>query len=93
MFQVAFMPVALSKKIALSLLPFFLFFLVHYVATNIYASVCTPLGFHGFLVSFLTTASPVCNSLLTVINYTSTSYTAVISTLITVLITFSTSLM
>ena len=81
------------KKVALSLLPFFAFFLVHYVMTNVYASVCAPLGFQGFIMSFLTTASPVCNCLLTVINYTSTSYNAIITTLITVAIAFSTSLL
>lgn len=66
----------------LPFLPIGCFFLLHYASANAYASVCAPLSFQGLIASVFTTASPVCNALLGVMNYTSNNYTLLTSTLI-----------
>ena len=55
-------------------------FLAHYVATNIYASVCAPASFSGFIQSLLMTGSPVCNLALNVMHYTSDGYSIAVAT-------------
>ena len=76
-----------ALKIFLATLPFFLYFLVHYLTANVYASVCAPLSLQGFLFSFLTTASPMCNGLLTIMNFTSDSYSVIVTTSLTIGVT------
>jgi hypothetical protein len=63
----------------LSFLPFVVIFFGHYVSANLYAAVCAPLSFEGFLLSFVGTGSPVCNSLLSIVNYTSNTYNLILS--------------
>ncbi len=77
----------------LILLPFFCYFLAHYLSANVYAAVCTPLTLHGFLMAFITTSSPFCNGLLTVVNYTNSSYAAIVASLLTLAISGATSWM
>jgi len=57
-----------------ALLPVASLFVVHYAAANAYAAICTPLSVHGFLISFVTTASPVCSGLLYTVNFSSNNY-------------------
>ncbi len=63
----------------LSFLPFVVIFFGHYVSANLYAAMCAPLSFEGFLISFVGTGSPVCNSLLSIVNYTSNTYNLILS--------------
>jgi hypothetical protein len=77
----------------LILLPFFCYFLAHYIAANAYATVCTPLTLQGFLMSFITTSRPFCNRLLVIINYTNSSYAAIVASLLTLAVTHATSWM
>ena len=66
--------------------PFFAVFITHYSATNLYAYICANLSLRGFILSMLTTSSPICNALLTIITHTQTSYAAIVSGLIGLLI-------
>ena len=66
-------------KYALPILPVVVIFFGHYIATNAYAVVCAPLSLQGFLLSMVTTSSPVCNSLLSIVNYTSNTYNLILS--------------
>jgi hypothetical protein len=70
------------KKVAVVLLPILSVYLTHYVSTNLYAHVCANLSIIGFVTSFMTTGSPVCNSLLTIINTTHNSYAVLITGLV-----------
>ena len=83
---------AFLKKLIPIIVPILIIFVLHYVSANMYAKICADLGFLGFLTSFMTTGSPVCNALLTVINTTHNSYGLMIAGLIGGLITFVTSL-
>ena len=47
----------------------------HWIVTRLYADYCVPSGFYGYLQAFLTTASPVCNLGLTLIEKTGNLYT------------------
>jgi hypothetical protein len=67
------------KKVAVVLFPILSVYLTHYVATNLYAHICANLSAFGFVTSFFTTGSPVCNSLLTIINTTHNSYAVLIT--------------
>ena len=93
----SFMLLDASKMVLLRffliLLPFFCYFLAHYLAANAYAAVCTPLTLHGMLMAFITTSSPFCNGLLTVVNYTNSSYAAIVASLLTLAISGATSWM
>lgn len=61
-----------------ALLPVASLFAIHYGAANAYAAICTPLSVNGFLLSLVTTASPVCTGLLYTINISSNNYAALI---------------
>jgi hypothetical protein len=61
-----------------ALLPVASLFVVHYAAANAYAAICTPLSVNGFLLSLVTTASPVCTGLLYTINISSNNYAALL---------------
>ena len=62
------------NDVAVILLPVFTTFVAHFLAANIYANVCTPLSVSGIMQSLILTASPVCSTVLTVINYTQHAY-------------------
>ena len=66
-------------KHVLSFFPFLVIFFGHYISANLYAAMCAPLSFEGFLLSFVGTGSPVCNSLLSIVNYTSNTYNMILS--------------
>jgi hypothetical protein len=70
------------KKLAGFVVPILSVYLAHYIAANLYAHICANLGFIGFVTSFFTTGSPVCNSLLTIINTTHNSYAVLITGLV-----------
>ena len=66
-------------KYLLSFLPFVIIFFGHYTTANVYAAVCAPLSLQGLLTSIVGTGSPVCNSLLSIVNYTSNTYNLILS--------------
>jgi hypothetical protein len=66
-------------KRILPFVPFIVIFFGHYASANLYAAMCAPLSFKGFLLSFVGTGSPVCNSLLSIVNYTSNTYNLILS--------------
>lgn len=66
-------------------LPLLLVFIGHYAAANAYAALCAPLSLKGFIYSLFTTSSPVCNSLLGALNFTSNNYTTIIATMTAVI--------
>ena len=59
---------------ALIVVPVTSSFLTHFIASNIYSFVCTPLTLWGVLQSIIVTASPVCSTILSVMNYTQNMY-------------------
>ena len=59
--------------------PFLIVFLTHFIATNLYAYLCANMSLYGFFLSMLTTSSPICNVLLSIINHTQSSYAAIVS--------------
>jgi hypothetical protein len=66
------------------LIPIALVFVAHYIAANLYATICAPLSLKGLLYSFFTTSSPVCNALLGVLSYTSNNYGLILSGILAV---------
>ena len=54
--------------------PFAVVFLTHYISANVYSNVCAQFTLSGFLQSLLLTGSPVCGTLLHVVQYTQNSY-------------------
>jgi hypothetical protein len=78
------------KKLAHVAVPILTVFIIHYVSANLYVKMCADLGFLGFLTSFMTTGSPVCNALLTVINNTHNSYGLLIAGIASGLLSFIT---
>jgi hypothetical protein len=50
--------------------------MVHFVATHMYATLCTPLSLWGFVTSIFTVASPSCDFLLSVSVWTAKTYVA-----------------
>ena len=67
----------------LTVLPFTALFTTHYAATHAYSYFCVPLSVSGFFTSMITTASPICAGLLTVMTTTSQGYTFAIASGIT----------
>lgn len=82
---------AFLKKVAYVAAPILIVFVLHYAAANLYVHICANLGLVGFLTSFITTGSPVCNALLNVINATHNSYGLLIAGLIGGLVSYVTS--
>ena len=68
------------------ILPFFVIFFSHYISANLYAAMCAPLSLEGLLLSFVGTGSPVCNSLLSIVNYTSNTYNLILGGFIVYLV-------
>jgi hypothetical protein len=62
--------------------PFCVMFLAHYVAANVYVMTCANLSLYGLFLSVLTTSSPICGALLSVITHTQTSYAMIVSGLV-----------
>jgi hypothetical protein len=77
------------KKTTSVLVPVITVYILHYISANLYVKICANLGFLGFISSFLTTGSPVCNALLTIINTTHNSYSLMIAGLVGGLVTFA----
>lgn len=67
----------------LALLPISTVFLIHYTTSQIYSFVCVPFTLEGFLQSIITTASPICTGLLTIMTHTSNSYSLAIASGVT----------
>ena len=65
-------------KVLLSVIPFTVMFAAHFVSANLYSTICTPLSLHGLLMSLITTSSPVCNGLLSIVSYTSNTYNLIV---------------
>lgn len=61
-------------------------FAAHYVAANLYTRICAASGIVGFLTSLMTTGSPICNALLTIINTTHNSYAIILTSIVSVFI-------
>lgn len=55
----------------------------HYGVTKLYSNICVPDGVYGFLQGSITTGSPVCSMLFTIMTNTNVTY----STLLTISIT------
>jgi hypothetical protein len=52
----------------------------HYGMTRLYTYFCIPDGFHGFLQGLITTASPICATLLSIISHSHITYSTLIVT-------------
>ena len=74
----SFNPIRMFKHFV-PILPFFVIFFGHYISANLYATMCAPLSLEGFLLSFVGTGSPVCNTMLSIVNYTSNTYNLILS--------------
>lgn len=66
--------------------PFLTVFVTHYTATNLYAYLCANMSVYGFFLSMLTTSSPICNVLLSIITHTQSSYAAIVSGIVVYII-------
>ncbi|NBR60039.1 MAG: hypothetical protein EBT86_00045 [Actinobacteria bacterium] len=62
------------------LLSIFLVAALNWYLPQLYVYLCIPEGFIGFLQSIITTASPICQGILTIINHSNTIYTGLIAT-------------
>ena len=60
------------------LLPYLGFHAAHFISTNVYAYVCANPSLYGYVMSLISTGSPMCASLLNVMQYTSHGVTAVL---------------
>ncbi len=52
----------------------------HYGVTRVYTYFCIPDGFYGFLQGIVTTASPICATLLGVMSHSHITYSTLIVT-------------
>ena len=66
--------------------PFGIVFLIHYISTNLYTSICASMSLTGFLRSIVVAGSPMCSTLLSIINYTQNSYGLIVAGLGTTVI-------
>jgi hypothetical protein len=60
------------------LLPYLGFHAAHFISANIYAYVCANPSLYGYVMSLVSTGSPMCTSILNVMHYTSHGVTAVL---------------
>ena len=74
------------RKVLVYTSPFAVVFITHYVATNLYTSICASLSLTGFLRSIVIAGSPMCSTLLSIINYTQNSYGLIVAGLGTTVI-------
>ena len=75
------------KNILRAVIPFVIVFMSHYVAVHIYAELCVPFSLKGLITSLITTASPWCTGLITIINNTHNMYIVVVAGVIVSLVT------
>jgi hypothetical protein len=66
------------KDIAIIFLPMVTSFVAHYVSANVYANMCVPFTIRGLIQSIALTGSPVCSTVLTVMNQTQNIYGGVV---------------
>lgn len=66
------------KDITIIFLPMVTSFVAHYVSANLYTKMCVPLTFAGVFQSMALTGSPLCATILTVVNQTQNVYGGVI---------------
>ena len=52
----------------------------HYGVTRIYTYFCIPDGFYGYLQGIITTASPICATLLSIMSHSHITYSTLIVT-------------
>ena len=52
----------------------FLILILHWVLVRVYSSYCAPQSIYGLMTSFVTVGSPICVTLMTIIEKTSTLY-------------------
>jgi len=52
----------------------------HYGVTRVYTYFCIPDGFYGYLQGIITTASPICATLLSVMSHSHITYSTLIVT-------------
>jgi hypothetical protein len=52
----------------------FLTLILHWVLLRVYSSYCAPQSIYGLITSFVTVGSPICVTLMTIIEKTSTLY-------------------
>lgn len=76
---------AFLKNLYFVVLPVITAYTTHYVSANLYTRICASDGIIGFLTSLMTTGSPVCNSLLTIINSTHNSYALILTNMVSIL--------
>lgn len=60
------------------LVPYLGFHAAHFLSANAYAYICTNPSLYGYVMSLITTGSPMCSSILNVMYYTSNGVTAVL---------------
>ena len=60
------------------LLPYLGFHAAHFLSANVYAYVCANPSVYGYIVSLISTGSPMCSSLLNIMQYTSHGVTGVL---------------
>jgi hypothetical protein len=70
------------KKISVVVLPILSVYVIHYFAAKLYVRFCAEFGILGFFKSMLTTGSPVCTSLLSILNSTQNSYTLLLTSMV-----------
>jgi len=54
---------SISKKVAMCVSVYFAWTFVHYVSTLLYAKLCTPYSFYGFVLSAVLVSTPQCMAL------------------------------
>lgn len=52
----------------------FLILILHWVLLRVYSNYCAPQSIYGLITSFVTVGSPICVTLMTIIEKTSTFY-------------------
>jgi hypothetical protein len=52
----------------------FLILILHWILVRFYSSYCAPDSFYGLITSFVSVGSPICVTLMTIIEKTSTFY-------------------
>lgn len=52
----------------------------HFGITKLYTSICVPDGIYGYIQGFITTGSPVCSSLLSLMTNTQLTYSTLLVT-------------
>jgi len=72
------LPSSLAKEIATTGISTLVVYSTHYVSAKLYSGICIPNGFTGYMVGFVTTASPWCRLILEVMKLTENQYSTII---------------